>query len=151
MSASANVASFQLRPAVMADAPQLADLCCQLGYPSTAAEVEQRLRAIPAGEEHAVFVAENAGGKLAGCIHVFLMHAVEIDTQAEILGLIVDDAFRSQGVGKNLLAGAEEWARERGIRTIGLRSNVIRERAHEFYEREGYTVLKKQKAFRKTL
>ena len=45
----------------------------------------------------------------------------------------------------------EQWARERGIRTIGLRSNVIRERAHAFYEREGYTVLKKQKAFRKTL
>ncbi len=151
MSASADIATFRLRPAVQSDAPQLAQLCGQLGYPSTAAEVEQRLRGIPPGDEHALFVAENPGGKLAGCIHVFLMHAVEIDTQAEILGLIVDDAFRSQGVGKSLLARAEDWAREKGIRTIGLRSNVIRERAHAFYEREGYTVLKKQKAFRKAL
>ena len=151
MPASAHVANFQVRLAVLADAPQLAELCGQLGYPSTAAEVEARLRAIPVGDEHAIFVAENSEGKLAGCIHVFLMHAVEIDTQAEILGLVVNGDSRSQGVGKRLLARAEEWARERGVRMIGLRSNVIRERAHAFYEREGYTVLKKQKAFRKGL
>ena len=151
MSAPPQIANFRLRPAAMADAPQLAELCGQLGYPSTAAEVEARLRAIPAGDEHAIFVAENSEGKLVGCIHVFLMHAVEIDTQAEILGLVVDGDCRSMGVGKSLLAGAEEWARERGVRIIGLRSNVIRERAHAFYEREGYTVLKKQKAFRKGL
>jgi GNAT superfamily N-acetyltransferase len=151
MSASPNSANFRVRPAAMSDAPQLAQLCGQLGYPSSAAEVEARLRAIPAGDEHAIFVAENSADKLAGCIHVFLMHAVEIDTQAEVLGLVVDGDCRSMGVGKILLARAEEWARERGVRTIGLRSNVIRERAHAFYEREGYTVLKKQKAFRKGL
>jgi GNAT superfamily N-acetyltransferase len=151
MSASASVASFRLRPAVLADAQQLAELCGQLGYPSTLAEVEQRLRAIQSSDEHAIFVAEDLGGKLAGCVHVFLMHAVEIDAQAEILGLVVDANSRSLGVGKSLLALAEQWARERGIHTIGLRSNMTRERAHAFYEREGYSVLKKQKAFRKPL
>ena len=49
------------------------------------------------------------------------------------------------------LAQAEEWTLERGYDVVALRSNVIRDRAHAFYLREGYTHAKTQKAFRKTL
>jgi GNAT superfamily N-acetyltransferase len=51
----------------------------------------------------------------------------------------------------HLLARAERWAREKGCRAIGLRSNVIRDRAHAFYERHGYKHVKTQKSFRKDL
>jgi GNAT superfamily N-acetyltransferase len=50
-----------------------------------------------------------------------------------------------------LVERGEQWARERGLAVIGVRSNVIRERAHVFYVRLGYTVTKSQKVFRKTL
>ena len=46
---------------------------------------------------------------------------------------------------------AEEWAREKGCATVGVRSNVIRERAHAFYERIGYKHIKTQKSFHKEL
>jgi GNAT superfamily N-acetyltransferase len=62
---------------------------------------------------------------------------------------VVDARFRSQGLGRRLLAYAEDWARERGCTEIGLRSNVIRDRAHVFYEKLGYQHIKTQKAFRK--
>jgi len=39
----------------------------------------------------------------------------------------------------------------KSCRAIGLRSNVIRERARAFYERHGYQHFKTQKAFRKDL
>jgi GNAT superfamily N-acetyltransferase len=51
----------------------------------------------------------------------------------------------------HLLGRAERWAREKGCRAIGLRSNVIRDRAHVFYERHGYKHTKTQKSFRKDL
>jgi GNAT superfamily N-acetyltransferase len=51
----------------------------------------------------------------------------------------------------HLLARAERWARERGCREIGLRSNVIRDRAHAFYEGHRYRHVKTQKSFRKDL
>jgi GNAT superfamily N-acetyltransferase len=54
-------------------------------------------------------------------------------------------------VGARLLASAEEWARKRGCKSMSVRSNVIRERAHKFYERNGYEHYKTQKAFRKKL
>jgi len=37
-----------------------------------------------------------------------------------------------------LLAAAEDWARKHGCKEMSVRSNVIRERAHKFYERNAY-------------
>jgi len=64
---------------------------------------------------------------------------------------VVNSKFRSAGAGRLLVERGEEWARQRGLAVIGVRSNIIRERAHIFYERLGYTVTKTQKVFRKTL
>jgi GNAT superfamily N-acetyltransferase len=139
------------RPARLSDAPAIARLCGQLGYPSTTQEIEARLRAVERNPEHAIFVAEGAAGDVIGWVHVFLLRSLEAGTRAEVGGLVVDEAHRSQGAGQQLLECAEKWARESGCCSIALRSNVIRERAHAFYERFGYRVLKTQKAFRKDL
>ena len=142
---------FLVRPARPSDAPQLAALCGQLGYPSTREEVERRLQEIQGLGEHAIFVAEQPGGAIAGFLDVFVMRTVESDSHAEVAGLVVEETFRSKGIGPLLMERAEEWAREQACRMIGLRSNVIRERAHAFYERLGYNVIKTQKVFRKAL
>jgi GNAT superfamily N-acetyltransferase len=140
-----------IRAASLADAAQLAELSGQLGYPAQPDEMKQRLERVQPDEEHALLVAEQRGGGVVGWVHVFLYHSIENATRAEVGRLVVDERCRSQGVGHQLLARAEQWAREKGCRAIGLRSNVIRERAHAFYEREGYRVIKTQKAFRKDL
>jgi GNAT superfamily N-acetyltransferase len=101
--------------------------------------------------DYAVFVAQLASGELAGWIGVFIYRCVEADWRAEISGLVVDERVRSQGIGPKLLERAEEWAHERGCAAIGLRSNVIRDRAHGFYERLGYEHYKTQKSFRKKI
>jgi GNAT superfamily N-acetyltransferase len=140
-----------IRPPRQQDYSRLAELAGQLSYPSTAEEIAQRLAGMTSSDDHAVFVAEMAGGEIAGWIGVFVSRGLEINPRTEISGLIVDERFRSQAVGKYLLARAEEWTQERGYDVVALRSNVIRERAHAFYLREGYTHAKTQKAFRKTL
>jgi len=66
-------------------------------------------------------------------------------------GLVVDDKRRSLGAGAMLLAAAERWAKSQGCKSVSVRSNVIRGRAHAFYERHGYEHYKTQKAFRKIL
>jgi GNAT superfamily N-acetyltransferase len=133
------------------DYARLAELAGQLSYPSTADEIAQRLAAMAGSRDHAVFVAETQGGEIAGWIAVFISRGLEVNPRGEISGLIVDERFRSQAVGKHLLARAEEWAREQGCDVVGLRSNVIRDRAHAFYIREGYQHSKTQKTFRKNL
>ena len=101
--------------------------------------------------EYGVFVAELTGGQIVGWIGTFIYRSMEAEARAEVSGLVVDARMRSQGIGQRLLERAEDWAREKGCRIIGLRSNVVRERAHAFYERQGYQHTKTQRSYRKSL
>jgi GNAT superfamily N-acetyltransferase len=141
----------EIREALPQDYARIAELAGQLSYPSTPDEISKRLDGMCRSNEHAVFVAQLASGEIAGWVAVFVYRVVEADARAEISGFIVDERYRSQRVGMHLLARAERWAREQGCRAIGLRSNVIRDRAHAFYESHGYQHVKTQKSFRKDL
>lgn len=66
-------------------------------------------------------------------------------------GLVVRDTHRSREIGAQLLDAAERWAHERDVSVVTVRSNAIRERAHRFYERHGYEIVKTQHIFRKRL
>jgi GNAT superfamily N-acetyltransferase len=133
------------------DARRLAELSGQLGYPTTAVEITKRMRRLKPASQNALFVAESADAGVVGWAHVSVTHLVEVGTRAELNGLIVGEGQRSLGVGARLLEAAEDWARKRGCPSMSVRSNVIRERAHKFYERRGYEHYKTQKAFRKPL
>ncbi len=133
------------------DAEAAARLATQLGYPSTAEQIERRFHALREAADARVFVAEGADGTPVGWIHVFGRRMLESDPDAEIGGLVVDERLRGRGIGKALMAVAEEWAREKGYRAVCLRSNVIRKEAHEFYKGLGYEVVKTQHKLRKQL
>jgi GNAT superfamily N-acetyltransferase len=139
-----------IRAARREDAPALAPLAGQLGYRSTTAQVEKRLSYLLDHPEDAVFVGETEGWVI-GWVHVGVYVTVESDAAGEIRGLVVDAGHRGGGVGRRLMERAEEWARERGLGTMRVRSNVVRDEAHAFYQRLGYTIAKTQHAFRKKL
>jgi GNAT superfamily N-acetyltransferase len=151
LAGAARAAEIVVRRARASDIAQLAPLCEQLGYPSSEEDVRARLAGLESAPLHALWVAETSDGKLAGFLNAFVMRTIDTDARVEIAALVVDDAQRSRGVGKLLIEQAESWARENGCKAIGLRSNVIRDRAHKFYERLGYVHYKTQKAFRKVL
>ena len=142
---------LKIRRAKSTDARQLAVLSGQLGYPATAAQMRERLRGIKPASQHAVFVAESAKDGVIGWIHVSRQPLLEVEIRAEINGLVVAEGQRSLGAGARLLAAAEDWARKHGCKGMSVRSNVIRERAHQFYKRHGYEHYKTQKSFRKPL
>lgn len=52
--------------------------------------------------------------------------------------LAVDPAHQRQGLGAALVAGAEVWLRERGVRKIQLMVRDTNQGAIEFYRRIGY-------------
>jgi GNAT superfamily N-acetyltransferase len=156
MASSANAvtsAKLKIRRARRGDAERIAQLTGELGYSATAAQIATRLRQLTPVSKHAVFVAESADvdASVIGWVHVSVSHLLESDIRAEVNGLIVAEGQRSAGAGAKLLEAAEQWARRRGCRGMNVRSNVIRERAHGFYERNGYEHYKTQKAFRKAL
>lgn len=140
-----------IRDARLDDAPELAALTTELGYPSTADDLARRLPHHLGRDDERVFVAADADGRAAGWIHVALRRSLENDPYAEIAGLVVSERLRGGGIGARLVAEAERWAGERGMTLMRVRSNVVRERTHRFYVREGYTVKKTSHLFVKQL
>lgn len=142
---------MKIRSANLADIPAIVDLSDQLGYPANDEQVSGRLTEILAKPEHQVWVAELESGSVAGWVHVMRTVWLEIDPFAEIGGLVVDSASRSQGIGKDLLEQAEKWALDNGLTSLRVRSNVVRSRAHHFYVEAGYSIIKSQHVFEKNL
>lgn len=132
------------------DAERVAELATQLGYPTTSERVRRRLTQVGQAEDHAVYVAVR-DGRLVGWIHVCARPLVQVDHAAEIEGLVVDEACRGRGIGRLLIRQIEQWTREKGCDTIYVRSNIIREGAHAFYQDLGYENIKTSLTFRKTL
>ncbi len=135
-----------IRPARTDDHAALAELAGELGYPSSTEQVAARLRAIDRSGNGAVLVAED-DARVVAWLHVFASERLETDTFAEIGGLVVASTARGRGVGERLVHAAAEWARERTLTTLRVRSNVIRHDAHRFYERLGFTRTKDQAVF----
>jgi GNAT superfamily N-acetyltransferase len=144
-------AEVKIRRARISDAGPIAELSGQLGYPATGAQIGKRLRLLLLAPKDVVFVAENSEAGVIGWLHAGVVNLLESETRAEIYGLIVATGHRSAGAGAKLLAAAEQWARSKRCKHVNLRCNVVRERAHTFYLRQGYDHYKTQKAFRKTL
>jgi GNAT superfamily N-acetyltransferase len=142
---------MKVRRARLSDAARLAELSGELGYPTTPSEMTVRMNRLKPASQNALFVAESREAGVVGWAHVSVNHLVEVGTRAELNGLIVAAGQRTLGAGARLLKAAEDWARKHGCPRMSVRSNVIRDRAHKFYEREGYEHYKTQKAFRKTL
>lgn len=103
---------IRVRPPLPGDAPALAALAGELGYPTDAEAMLGRLAAVHPTDA-AVIVSTDAG-----------------------------EGHRSEGIGAELLSAAERWARARGSRALVVATRLTRERAHQFYAREGFRVAK---------
>ena len=145
-----DVAGLSIRRIAVTDAEAAASLSGELGYPVSVEGMEERIRCLADLADHAVFVAR-IGEQLVGWIDVGVTHHLQANTYAEIGGLVVSSGFRSAGVGKKLVAHAEQWAAARGIQRMVVRSQIAREGAHRFYLREGYERTKTSAVFSKTL
>jgi len=129
------------------DALAVAALCDQLGYPSTADQVAERVRRIGLDSPDIVLVATLPSGEIAGWIHAGVVLRVMAEPFAEVCGLVVDEPQRGRGIGRALLDAAKRWAREKGCAVMRIRSNVIRQQTHRVYAELGYELSKTQHVF----
>ena len=140
-----------VRPATAADAAALRPLLTQLGYALEEAEIRQRIARIAAAGGQYLVVAEDADGSLTALLHVYGRAALEKPAEAVVQALVVRDGLRGQGLGRAMMALAEDWARQAGYAHVSLGSQVGRDGAHAFYEGLGYARYATSHQFRKSL
>jgi GNAT superfamily N-acetyltransferase len=129
---------MMIRKATASDLERIAVLFGQLGYLNDATQLATRMAAAPAGDTMRVLVADDDGA-LIGVAVVHVMAPLHVpDRWALLSALVVDDAYRSSGIGAGLLQAAETFAMQHGCAQLELSSSMTRTRAHQFYERKGY-------------
>jgi GNAT superfamily N-acetyltransferase len=137
-----------IREITAADATAAARLSGELGYLVAPEIMQQRIDSLTA--DHTVYVACVAG-EVVGWVDVGVAQHLQSEPRAEIGGLVVASEARGAGIGRLLVERAEGWARQRGLKSVVVRSQIAREAAHRFYLREGYARTKTSAVFTKTL
>jgi len=84
-------------------------------------------------------------------VQVSAYSALVTDNAAGLCGLVVDEEWRGQGIGRALLKAAEAWARERNCSAMYVRTNAVRHSAHAFHRQFGYQQVKTSLTFTKSL
>lgn len=143
-------ASALIRPWERKDIARLAVLSGELGYATTEEQVARRL--VEIGANGMVLVAADRDSDIVlGWIELQVVTHLTSDPHLEICGLVVSGASRSRGIGSLLVSAAEKTALEKNVACLRVRSNIIRDRAHTFYERLGFANVKTSKVFEKAL
>lgn len=142
--------SVSIRTARESDADDVTRLTAELGYDVEAEVLRGRLSRILGRSDRRFLVAE-AGGQTVGWLHAVLAEFVEAEPTVVIAGLVVSGSHRRHGIGRVLMERAEGWAREQGCSIVRLWSSSTRTETHRFYEALGYTNIKTQYSFARSL
>jgi GNAT superfamily N-acetyltransferase len=132
------VENVSVRAASHDDAASIASLMTQLGYPSTPSQMQPRLARLLSHPEYGAIVAAMS----QDVVGVVLLHAecgLEYDAPyGRVMGLVIDERRRGEGLGRLLMQHAERWCAERGADRVVVTSASRRTAAHDFYRAIGY-------------
>lgn len=141
-----------IRRATAADAVQIARLGAQFAKPVEVSKLRARIDELQALPAYYLAVAEDSAANLCGWIQVERRVIVaEARERAEIMGLVVDAAARRRGIGTLLVNAAQQWALAANLPQLLVRSNVVRDVSHVFYAGLGFSRIKTQHVYVKSL
>ncbi|MGN7476416.1 GNAT family N-acetyltransferase [Solibacillus silvestris] len=131
---------MQIRSLKMEDIPSIENLMIQLGYPSTATQLQERFQRLLKLPDYQTIIAEK-DSVIVGMLGFSKQWAYEFDgPYIRILALVVDEKYRRLNIGQSLMQAAEQWALENECIAAVLNSGNRDERiaAHHFYKQLGY-------------
>ncbi len=137
-----------IRDAGPADAPALAPLLAELGYPAAARQLDQLITSVT-GDGARVLVVEH-DDRVAGFAVVHRMLTLHRPHPVAYLSaLVVASDARGLGLGRALVNAVSEVGAGWGCGTLELTSNDRRAHAHQFYTSLGFT--SESRKFRRTI
>lgn len=141
------VMAYRIRSATHRDAHTIATLGGALGYAGGEQGTAARLAMLLDRGDHAVLVAEDDSGAIAGWVHAFVALRLASEPFVEVGGLVVDEWCRRRGIGRRLVAAVVEWAARRSYGRVRVRVNARREEARAFYAGIGFEPAKYQNVY----
>ena len=119
-----------------------------LGYAFNLEDTASQLAKLSQDSHHYLLGFEDSSSHdLLGYVHAEVYESLYSKPGFNILALAVLPQMQGQGIGKTLLQGLEQEAKDQEYQFIRLNSADHRLGAHAFYEKVGYTCDKVQKRF----
>jgi GNAT superfamily N-acetyltransferase len=116
--------NYRIRPAASADSKQLATLIEQLGYRADERFIHDRLARLASQPGTEILVADDDGAIL-GLLCFSIIPLLHVSGGlGRISALVVDSQYKGKGVGRRLVAEAEEFAWNNGCARIEITSLV---------------------------
>ena len=133
-----SASNFSVRDAAPSDAPALAALFGELGYPTPAVQMPRRMERLWTDPRARAFVAVE-GDALVGAATVHLHTTLHAEGEiAQLTALVVTEARRGSGIGHRLVEAVRQFAVERGCERLYVTTAERRAGAHAFYEGLGW-------------
>ncbi|WP_422660877.1 GNAT family N-acetyltransferase [Paenibacillus sp. EC2-1] len=122
------------------DLESVTSLMRELHYPTTLNVMRDRMEMMSANPLYCNMIAE-LDGKVVGMMMLRQVKSfAETEWATQITSLIVTSSCRSQGIGKRLVRGGENWGKQQGSNllflTSGNREGLAP--AHAFFEHIGF-------------
>lgn len=141
--------AVEIRKLAEGDAEVVAELTQQLGYARSPEQIRAWVCDASRREADQAAFVSCVDGEVAGWIEVCVERRLQSEPFALIGGLVVKEDKRGRGIGRMLCERAEQWAWDKGLKTLRVTSRITREGAHRFYLHEGYELVKTSLVFEK--
>lgn len=131
----------KIRDFTFEDLTELANLTTELGYPTTALEMQARMQVISIQPGYKTVVAVS-NTQIVGYMGMSKQYLWEQNGHfVRIQALVVKNGVRRMGIGQKLIEHAEDWAKQINALLIALNcgNRMERENAHRFYPKMGFT------------
>jgi GNAT superfamily N-acetyltransferase len=126
-----------LRPAGPSDAPRIAALFTEEGYPATPSGIVARLARF--GDASSRVIVADADGSVIGFVAFHVIPRFEHDdVVVRIVALVVDAGARERGIGRSLIAEVESVAAGLDAAFVEVTAGHHRPEARHLYENLGY-------------
>ena len=91
-----------------------------------------------------------SGEELVAVMEAVIKYSIHRDPYLIINTLAVVQRHQGTGIGTQMLAYAESFARQRQLAALRLGSQMKRKRAHHFYEKNRFQLIKEHKIFERS-
>lgn len=135
--------NYKIRRCMVSDAKHIYELCrLNLGYDFSEQQVEANIRKLIGSPENLLMVAVDEDDECIGFVHANNHDPVYAPPMKDIMALAVYDEYRHKGIGKQLVAAVENWAKQTGASGLRTNSSIDQKNAVAFYKACGFDYIR---------
>ncbi len=139
-----SASDFLIRPAKKSDAPALAQLLAELGYPASTQEVIGRFNQLSNQNSDCILVAQ-VKNEVVGLAALHVIPLIHLDgAMGRMTALIVSEKWQRKGIGEKLVQAVEKIAEKKNCSRMEITSGDQRIPAHAFYKKLGYEAVSRR-------